>query len=133
MWARFRSELCCELCLLPHCRYKDGCDHIGEHRDDERELAPGSPIASVSFGACRDFFFRHRDARGRSPSRRLEVVRLPLAHGSLLMMNHPTNSHWYHSLPVRKKVLAPRVNLTFRRILPERVHRISPSVPGISL
>lgn len=31
-------------------RYKDGCDHIGEHRDDERELAPGSPIASVSLG-----------------------------------------------------------------------------------
>ncbi|CAK6440133.1 unnamed protein product [Pipistrellus nathusii] len=101
-------------------RYKDGRDHIGEHRDDERELAPGSPIASVSFGACRDFLFRHKDALGRSRSRRLEAIRLPLAHGSLLMMNHPTNAHWYHSLPVRKKVLAPRVNLTFRKILPTR-------------
>ncbi|XP_065746564.1 DNA oxidative demethylase ALKBH2 [Phocoena phocoena] len=99
-------------------RYKDGRDHIGEHRDDERELAPGSPIASVSFGACRDFFFRHKDSRGKHPSRRLGVVRLQLAHGSLLMMNHPTNTHWYHSLPVRKNVLAPRVNLTFRKILP---------------
>ncbi|OWK15051.1 ALKBH2 [Cervus elaphus hippelaphus] len=98
--------------------YKDGQDHIGEHRDDERELAPGSPIASVSFGACRDFFFRHKDSRGKHPSRRLAVVSLQLAHGSLLMMNHPTNTHWYHSLPVRKKVLAPRVNLTFRKILP---------------
>lgn len=116
----FRERAGCEPCLLPACRYKDGCDHIGEHRDDERELAPGSPIASVSFGACRDFLFRHKDARGRSPSRRLEAVRLPLAHGSLLLMNHPTNSHWYHSLPVRKKVLAPRVNLTFRKILPTR-------------
>ncbi|KAF6277597.1 alkB-like protein 2, alpha-ketoglutarate dependent dioxygenase [Rhinolophus ferrumequinum] len=101
-------------------RYKDGCDHIGEHRDDERELAPGSPIASVSFGACRDFFFRHKDSRGKNPSRRVEVVRLPLAHGSLLMMNHPTNTYWYHSLPVRKKVLAARVNLTFRKILQTR-------------
>ncbi|XP_068845672.1 DNA oxidative demethylase ALKBH2 isoform X1 [Capricornis sumatraensis] len=99
-------------------RYKDGQDHIGEHRDDERELAPGSPIASVSFGACRDFFFRHKDSRGKHPSRRLAVVRLQLAHGSLLMMNHPTNTHWYHSLPVRKKVPAPRVNLTFRKIQP---------------
>ncbi|XP_058137502.1 DNA oxidative demethylase ALKBH2 [Dasypus novemcinctus] len=99
-------------------RYKDGCDHIGEHRDDERELAPGSPIASVSFGACRDFFFRHKDSRGKNPLRRVEVVQLQLAHGSLLMMNHPTNTHWYHSLPVRKKILAPRVNLTFRKILP---------------
>ncbi|XP_025842408.1 DNA oxidative demethylase ALKBH2 [Vulpes vulpes] len=99
-------------------RYKDGCDHIGEHRDDERELAPGSPIASVSFGACRDFFFRHKDSRGKKPSRKVEVVRLQLAHGSLLLMNHPTNTHWYHSLPVRKKILAPRINLTFRKILP---------------
>ncbi|XP_057601956.1 DNA oxidative demethylase ALKBH2 isoform X2 [Hippopotamus amphibius kiboko] len=99
-------------------RYKDGRDHIGEHRDDERELAPGSPIASVSFGASRDFFFRHKDSRGKHPSRRMGVVRLQLAHGSLLMMNHPTNTHWYHSLPVRKKILAPRVNLTFRRVLP---------------
>lgn len=101
-------------------RYKDGSDHIGEHRDDERELAPGSPIASVSFGACRDFCFRHKDSRGKNPLQRLEVVRLQLAHGSLLMMNHPTNTHWYHSLPVRKKVLAPRVNLTFRKILPKK-------------
>ncbi|XP_051017919.1 DNA oxidative demethylase ALKBH2 isoform X1 [Acomys russatus] len=101
-------------------RYKDGCDHIGEHRDDERELAPQSPIASVSFGACRDFVFRHRLSRGKRTRRTVEAVRLQLAHGSLLMMNHPTNAHWYHSLPVRKKVLAPRVNLTFRKILPTR-------------
>ncbi|XP_077622087.1 DNA oxidative demethylase ALKBH2 [Crocuta crocuta] len=101
-------------------RYKDGRDHIGEHRDDERELAPGSPIASVSFGACRDFFFRHKDSRGKQPARKVDVVRLQLAHGSLLMMNHPTNTHWYHSLPVRKKILAPRVNLTFRKILPAK-------------
>ncbi|XP_008249575.3 DNA oxidative demethylase ALKBH2 isoform X1 [Oryctolagus cuniculus] len=101
-------------------RYKDGHDHIGEHRDDERELAPGIPIASVSFGACRDFLFRHKDSRGRSPARRVAGVRLQLAHGSLLVMKPPTNTHWYHSLPVRKKVLAPRVNLTFRRIVPAK-------------
>ncbi|XP_020863576.1 DNA oxidative demethylase ALKBH2 isoform X1 [Phascolarctos cinereus] len=98
-------------------RYKDGCDHIGEHRDDESELAPRSPIASVSFGACRDFFFRHRDCRGKAPSRHVAVVKIQLAHGSLLMMNSPTNVYWYHSLPVRKRILAPRVNLTFRNIL----------------
>ncbi|XP_021019208.1 DNA oxidative demethylase ALKBH2 [Mus caroli] len=101
-------------------RYKDGCDHIGEHRDDERELAPGSPIASVSFGACRDFIFRHKDSRGKRPRRTVEVLRLQLAHGSLLLMNPPTNTHWYHSLPIRKRVLAPRVNLTFRKILPTK-------------
>ncbi|GCB80354.1 hypothetical protein scyTo_0018087 [Scyliorhinus torazame] len=99
-------------------RYKDGSDHIGEHRDDEKELEPLSPIASVSFGACRDFVFRHCDTRGRSATRHLEPVKLLLVHGSLLMLNYPTNVYWYHSLPVRKKVLAPRVNLTFRNVLP---------------
>lgn len=93
---------------------------MGEHRDDEKELDPLCPIASVSLGAARDFIFRHRDARGKSTQRQIEPVKLELAHGSLLLMNRPTNTFWYHSLPVRKKVLLPRINLTFRRILMDR-------------
>lgn len=98
-------------------RYKDGLDHMGEHRDDEKELDPLCPIASVSLGAARDFIFRHRDTRGKQSRRHIEPVKLVLAHGSLLLMNSPTNTFWYHSLPIRKKVAAPRINLTFRRIL----------------
>ncbi|XP_066459954.1 DNA oxidative demethylase ALKBH2 [Eleutherodactylus coqui] len=105
-------------------RYKDGNDHIGDHRDDEKELVPQSPIASVSFGACRDFIFRHRDSRSINSVRRIEPVKLALEHGSLLMMNFPTNVYWYHSLPVRRKVLAPRVNLTFRKIKPQKPEMI---------
>ncbi|KAM9393016.1 DNA oxidative demethylase ALKBH2 [Pholidichthys leucotaenia] len=101
-------------------RYKDGRDHMGEHRDDERELDPLRPIASVSLGAARDFIFRHRDARGKQSSRSIEPVKLELANGSLLLMNPPTNTFWYHSLPIRKKVLSPRINLTFRCILLNR-------------
>ncbi|KAL8180021.1 UNVERIFIED_CONTAM: Alpha-ketoglutarate-dependent dioxygenase alkB 2 [Gekko kuhli] len=98
-------------------RYKDGHDHMGEHRDDEKELVPRSPIASVSFGACRDFVFRHGASRGRRASCRIEPIRLQLEHGSLLLMNFPTNRYWYHSLPSRKKVSAPRINLTFRKVM----------------
>lgn len=101
-------------------RYNDGHDHIGEHRDDERELDPACPIASVSLGAARDFIFRHKDARTGSSKRQIEPVKLELAHGSLLLMNYPTNTYWYHSLPVRKKVKMPRINLTFRRIVKNR-------------
>lgn len=91
---------------------------MGEHRDDEKELDPLGPIASVSLGAARDFIFRHRDARGKhGRHRHIEPVKLELSHGSLLLMNPPTNKFWYHSLPIRKKVLNPRINLTFRRIL----------------
>ncbi|KAL6465791.1 hypothetical protein MHYP_G00259240 [Metynnis hypsauchen] len=101
-------------------RYKDGHDHIGEHRDDERELDPTCPIASVSLGAVRDFIFRHRDARVGPNKRKIEPVKLELAHGSLLLMNSPTNTYWYHSLPIRKKVKTTRINLTFRRIIRSR-------------
>ncbi|XP_041955657.1 DNA oxidative demethylase ALKBH2 isoform X1 [Alosa sapidissima] len=98
-------------------RYKDGLDHMGEHRDDERELDPSCPIASVSLGAARDFVFRHRNSRGGAGRGGPPPVKLELAHGSLLLMNAPTNTNWYHSLPVRKKSQMPRINLTFRRIL----------------
>ncbi|KAL7836447.1 hypothetical protein AOLI_G00277310 [Acnodon oligacanthus] len=101
-------------------RYKDGHDHIGEHRDDERELDPTCPIASVSLGAVRDFIFRHKDARVGPNKRQIKPVKLELAHGSLLLMNSPTNTYWYHSLPIRKKVKTPRINLTFRRIVRSR-------------
>uniref|UniRef100_A0A8C2T459 DNA oxidative demethylase ALKBH2 n=1 Tax=Coturnix japonica TaxID=93934 RepID=A0A8C2T459_COTJA len=99
-------------------RYKDGEDHIGEHRDDEKELVPRSPIASVTFGACRDFVFRHCDSRGKNATRHIKPIRLQLEHGSLLMMKYPTNVYWYHSLPIRRRVLAPRINLTFRKMMP---------------
>ena len=35
-------------------RYADGGDCMGEHRDDEAELDPDVPIASLSLGAARD-------------------------------------------------------------------------------
>ncbi|XP_018415942.1 PREDICTED: DNA oxidative demethylase ALKBH2 [Nanorana parkeri] len=107
-------------------RYKDGNDHIGDHRDDEKELVPQSPIASVSFGACRDFVFRHRDARSKNSISQIQPVKRELEHGSLLMMNFPTNVYWYHSLPVRRKVIAPRVNLTFRQLMSQNQRKTEP-------
>ena len=78
-------------------RYKDGLDHIGEHRDSERDLEPTAPIASLSFGQLRDFVLRRnsRGGRGGGRGRRTregELVKLELGHGSLLVMCHPTNS-----------------------------------------
>ncbi|XP_078363330.1 DNA oxidative demethylase ALKBH2-like [Oculina patagonica] len=98
-------------------RYNDGTDHMGEHRDDEADLLLRSPIASVSLGQVRDFVFRHRDARGSGAKRKIDPVKFELSHGSLLMMNHPTNIYWFHSLPVRKKAVFPRINLTFRQMV----------------
>ena len=103
-------------------RYKDGLDHIGEHRDNQQELEATAPIASLSFRQARNFVLRHRDTRGRGRGREggrrggPEPVKLELGHGSLLVMCHPINSVWYHSLPVRCRALHPRINLTFRQM-----------------
>ncbi|KAK3539138.1 hypothetical protein QTP86_026965, partial [Hemibagrus guttatus] len=120
---RKRQESELEVAELKMLRYKDGQDHIGEHRDDEHELDPSCPIAAVSLGAVRDLVFRHRDARKEPKKHPIEPVKLELAHGSLLLMNSPTNTYWYHSLPVRKRVKTPRISLTFRRIIKGRQKR----------
>lgn len=90
-------------------RYRDGNDAMGWHSDDEPELGPAPVIASASFGAARRFRLRHRDS-GRTEQ-------LVLGHGSLLVMAGASQRHWQHALPRTRVVRAPRINLTFRRIL----------------
>ncbi|XP_076435019.1 DNA oxidative demethylase ALKBH2-like [Babylonia areolata] len=99
-------------------RYKDGCDYMGEHKDDEKDLSPDCPIASLSFGQPRDFYFKHQDSRGKNATRTVERVSLVLEHGGLLLMKAPTNQYWYHALPQRKRLGQVRVNLTFRKMNP---------------
>ena len=97
--------------------YTNGHDYMGEHRDDESCLCSHASIASLSLGQERDFVFRHKDSRGRAAKRKdIKPIKLSLSHGSLLVMRWPTNSEWYHSLPVRRKALGLRINLTFRRM-----------------
>jgi len=91
--------------------------HIGEHQDNEKDLAPCGSIASLSLGQSRDFIFRHRDARGRNAPQKIPRVTVTLQHGMLLVMDHPTNVYWYHSLPVRRNLQGVRVNLTFRQMV----------------
>jgi alkylated DNA repair dioxygenase AlkB len=92
-------------------QYRDGHDSVSWHSDDEPELGAQPVIASVSFGASRCFELRHRERRTQ-PS-----LRLVLDHGSVLVMRGTTQECWMHQVPKEKGVLAPRINLTFRRIL----------------
>ncbi|MEA5442187.1 alpha-ketoglutarate-dependent dioxygenase AlkB [Cyanobium gracile] len=90
--------------------YRDGRDAMGWHADDEAELDPEAPIASLSLGASRTLRFRPRQ-RGTAPTLAVE-----LGHGDLLLMDPPTQRHWQHGLPRRLRVETPRLNLTFRRV-----------------
>lgn len=89
--------------------YRDGEDHQGWHADDETELGKKPTIASVSFGATRDFILRNNSDH--------QKIYIPLKHGSLLVMSGDIQRHWQHSLPKRKRVKSSRVNLTFRKII----------------
>lgn len=95
-------------CLLN--LYHDGNDGMGWHSDDEKELDAKSPIASLSLGATRKFAFRHKKDK--------TTHSLLLENGSALIMHSPTQEHWYHALLKTKKIDEPRINLTFRSIIP---------------
>lgn len=94
--------------------YRDGGDAMGCHADDEPELDPEAAIVSLSLGAARALRFKPKPrsplAHGSAP------VAIELGHGDLLLMDPPTQQHWLHELPRRKRVQQPRINLTFRRI-----------------
>ena len=96
--------------------YAHAGQHISWHADDERDLDPAAPIASLSLGSARDFQFRPC-ARGAEPG----TVTLTLEPGSLLVMHPPTNRLFQHCLPKRSGTRAAatgaRWNLTFRRMV----------------
>ncbi|MBR8827880.1 MAG: alpha-ketoglutarate-dependent dioxygenase AlkB [Gomphosphaeria aponina SAG 52.96 = DSM 107014] len=89
--------------------YRDGNDRIGWHSDDEKDLAHGCVIGSVSFGATRRFLFRRRDNHHRK-------IELLLHNGDFLMMAGTTQQFWQHQVPKTAKKIGPRINLTFRVI-----------------
>ncbi len=94
--------------------YRGGNDSIGAHSDDEKEIVPGSPIASLSFGASRDFRFIPKD-------KHCKPITLELKHGDLLFMFGSCQDEWKHEIPKRKNITQPRVNITFRSFDPSRV------------
>ncbi|MFC3559805.1 alpha-ketoglutarate-dependent dioxygenase AlkB family protein [Pedobacter jamesrossensis] len=94
-------------CLLN--LYHNGDEGMAYHSDDEKALAKNSAIASLSFGAERRFLLKHKQTK--------ETITTFLEHGSLLVMKDETQTNWLHRLPPTKKVITPRVNLTFRTMV----------------
>lgn len=95
--------------------YRNGQDSMGWHSDNELELGPQPVIASLSLGAERRFRLKAR----RTDDGR-EVHAIELGHGSLLRMAGDTQRHYLHDLPKTSASVGPRLNLTFRQILPSR-------------
>jgi alkylated DNA repair dioxygenase AlkB len=92
--------------------YRDHHDSIGFHSDDEPELGERPVIASLSLGEERTFILKHKRAKSVRP------IRLRLASGSLLLMKGDTQRYWRHGIAKENRSCGPRINLTFRRIIP---------------
>lgn len=94
-------------CLLN--LYHNGEEGMGWHADDEKDMKERGAIASFSLGAVRTFAFKHKNTA--------QKINISLQNGSLLVMQGSTQQNWLHAVPKSKKVLKPRINLTFRTIV----------------
>lgn len=89
------------------CCYRDGSDSVAWHGDTiGRSSAEDTMVAIVSLGATRMFAMR---PRGGGPS-----LRLPQAHGDLLVMGGSCQRTWEHAVPKTRARKGPRVSIQFR-------------------
>jgi alkylated DNA repair dioxygenase AlkB len=109
--------------------YRDGNDFITEHSDKTLDVAFGSSIVNVSFGAQRTM--RLRTKRGSvsadAGSSARVTHRVPMPHNSMIVMSLPTNAQYLHGIHWDKRRDAElsdaekafgrqRISLTFRQI-----------------
>lgn len=91
--------------------YRHGQDSVSWHSDDEPELGQNPIIASISLGATRRFFLKHKILKNHK-------ITLDLSNGSLLLMKGETQHFWKHQIAKTAKFVEPRINLTFRVVKP---------------
>lgn len=93
--------------------YRDGRDALGWHADDSPEMDMDHPIATVSFGATREIWFRQKDdSSGQA------VEKLTLRNGSAAIMHAGMQRDWQHRIPKSSEAkCGPRISLTYRRLV----------------
>ncbi|KAL5010860.1 hypothetical protein ScPMuIL_013165 [Solemya velum] len=100
--------------------YRDGHDSVDWHCDNERALRKHPTIASLTFGDVRNFELRKiPPPESAGDYRFMEHVKIPLCHGSLLIMGGATQEQWQHRIPKEYHDRGARINLTFRVIYPD--------------
>ncbi|XP_053576203.1 alpha-ketoglutarate-dependent dioxygenase alkB homolog 3 isoform X2 [Bombina bombina] len=100
--------------------YRHDKDSIDWHSDDEPALGRNPVIASLSLGDTRIFQMRRKPSpEDGGDYTYVERVHVPLAHGTLLLMEGATQEDWQHRVPKEYHDRKPRINLTFRTMFPE--------------
>ncbi|XXX78905.1 isochorismatase family protein [Sorangium sp. So ce134] len=105
---------------LNHCLlqlYRTGRDWISEHSDKTLDLVRPSSIVNVSLGRQRTMVLRPKRAADGDAAQKV-----PLPHGSLLVMDLETNRRFYHAIRQEGDAegegdgRTSRISLTFRHI-----------------
>jgi len=93
--------------------YADGSHYIGPHSDDTRDLVPGAPILSFSFGAVRTFRVKKKTtAVDDDEVQKMDFSTEP---GSLLAMcGNGFQREYKHEITKTAKAIGPRINVTIR-------------------
>ncbi len=89
--------------------YRNGNDSNGWHSDNEKSLGKNPIIASLSLGETRRFDLKHNLNNSK--------ISFNLKTGSLFVMGGEMQHFWKHQLPKMSKINAPRINLTFRKMV----------------
>jgi len=95
-------------------RYRNGRDSVAWHNDRTAPDAPEPIVASLTLGATRSFDVRAKLARA-------SIISVDLDHGDLIVMGAGSQTRFEHRVPKDTRVSGERINLTFRRLPPDRV------------
>ena len=83
----------------------DGPGHyIGPHHDSTRDMVPGAPIVTMSFGEARKF-------RLQKGTTKHDFLATP---GTVFVLPFDTNRVWKHSVPKSAKYRGRRISVTMR-------------------
>ena len=83
---------------------------MGPHRDDVRDLVPGSSVLTVSLGATRTLRMRRWKGKRRTD--------LSLEHGTAVVIPWATNLRWTHEVLRGPRDGGRRVSVTLRCFRP---------------
>ena len=89
--------------------YFNGKDNIGWHKDDEKEIIPGTDVMTITFGEKRKFKIKH-DTQ--------DICRdYPTIHNGYIVMGGDFQKEFKHSIPktTNKGIQGRRISLTFRK------------------
>lgn len=91
-------------------KYQNGESNNGVFAHDEEDVDQSIPIASISFGATRDYKFKPNNNKE-------DVFSIPLQNGTIVIMHDPTNRNWKHAVPKTRKKKSPTIAAIFRTVI----------------